>query len=133
MSKLQPLQFIKMKSNSLFLRLVAGFLCIIILLVSLTSYALSVSKSNVRNEIVKYNTLMLQNTKQDYEKHFEIIKKQMILFYFSETVQQLQRDPRYSNFPEVIKDILYWVSNPVRVLIDETRELLDGLPNTELQ
>ena len=101
-----------MKSNSLFWRLVAGFMCIILLLVCLTTYALSVSKNNVRHEIVKYNTLMLSNTKEQYESHFEIIKKQMYLFYFSENVQDLQSDPRYTDFPDVISDIRNWVGNP---------------------
>lgn len=108
----QPWRYLRTKSKSLFLRLVAGFLCIILILAALTTYTLSVSKSNVREEIVKYNTLMLRNTMANYEQHFDMIKKQMSLFYFSERVQQLQSDPRYSDFPEVIKDIVYWVSNP---------------------
>ncbi|TLS50043.1 helix-turn-helix transcriptional regulator [Paenibacillus antri] len=112
MPKLRRLRQIRMRSNSLFLRLVAGFLCIILLLVCLTSYALSVSKSNVRHEIVKYNTLMLRNTMENYENHFEIITKQMYFFYFSDNVQRLQSDPRYTFFPKVISDILTWVGNP---------------------
>jgi|GEM_PF-1989606 len=112
MNRIRPLRFIRTKSNSLFLRLVASFLFIIVLLASLTSYAVSVSKSNVKHEIVKYNTLMLNNTTDNYEKHFEIIKQQMYLFFFSDRVQQLQRAPKYSNFPDVIKEILNLVSNP---------------------
>ncbi|WP_309122023.1 AraC family transcriptional regulator [Paenibacillus sp.] len=112
MLKLRHLGQIRMRSNSLFLRLVAGFLCIILLLVCLTSYALSVSKSNVRHEIVRYNTLMLRNTMENYESHFEIITKQMYFFYFSDNVQRLQSDPRYTFFPKVISDILTWVGNP---------------------
>lgn len=110
--KIQPLRFIRLKFNSLFLQLVAGFLCIILLLASLTSYALSVSKNDLRQEVVKYNTLMLHNMMENYEKHFEIIKKQMYLFYNSEVVQRLQREPQYSSYPAVIKDIQSWVSNP---------------------
>ncbi|MDF2644841.1 MAG: helix-turn-helix protein [Paenibacillus sp.] len=112
MKKIEPLRYIRLKLNSLFLQLVTGFLCIILLLASLTSYAISVSKSNLRQEIVKYNTLMLHNTMENYEKHFELIKKQMYLFYYSDAVQRLQREPRYTNYPEVIKDIQSWVSNP---------------------
>lgn len=112
MKKIEPLSYIRLKLNSLFPQLVTGFLCIILLLASLTSYAISVSKNNVRQEIVKYNTLMLHNTMENYEKHFEMIKKQMYLFYYSDAVQRLQRSPHYSNYPEVIKDIQSWVSNP---------------------
>lgn len=108
----QPLRYIRSKSNSLFLQLVSGFMCIILLLASLTAYAISVSKNNIRQEVVKYNTLMLSNTMENYEKHFEMIKKQMYLFYYSDRVQRLQQDPRYSNYQGVIKDIQTWVSNP---------------------
>ncbi|SFA73518.1 Helix-turn-helix domain-containing protein [Cohnella sp. OV330] len=109
--KLQPLRYFRNLSTTLFLRLMAGFLCIIILLVSLTAYALSVSKSNVRQEIVKYNTLMLDSTMENYEKHFNIIRQQMYLFLFSDRVQKLQREPKYSDFGTIITDILSQVSN----------------------
>ena len=78
MKKIEPLRNIRLKLNSLFLQLVTGFLCIILLLASLTSYAISVSKNNIRQEVVKYNTLMLHNTMENYEKHLEMIKKQMV-------------------------------------------------------
>lgn len=109
--KLQPLRYFRNLSTTLFLRLMAGFLCIIILLVSLTAYALSVSKSNVRHEIVKYNTLMLDSTMENYEKHFNIIRQQMYLFLFSDRVQKLQREPKYSDFGAIITDILTQVAN----------------------
>ncbi|CAI6080826.1 helix-turn-helix domain-containing protein [Cohnella sp. JJ-181] len=109
--KLQPLRYFRNFSTTLFLRLMAGFLCIIILLVSLTAYALSVSKNNVRQEIVKYNTLMLDTTMENYEKHFDIIRKQMYLFMFSDRVQKLQREPSYSDFGPIVGDILSQVSN----------------------
>ncbi|MDI4647725.1 helix-turn-helix domain-containing protein [Cohnella hashimotonis] len=109
--KLQPLRYFRNFSTTLFLRLMAGFLSIIILLVSLTAYALSVSKSNVREEIVKYNTLMLDTTMENYEKHFDIIRKQMYLFMFSDRVQKLQREPRYSDFGAIVTDIQTQVSN----------------------
>lgn len=116
--KLRPVHYVRNFSSTLFLRLMAGFLCIIILLVSLTAYALSVSRSNVRDEVVKYNTLMLDSTMENYEKHFDIIRKQMYLFLFSDRVQKLQREPNYSDFPGVINDILSWVSNPNLYIAD---------------
>lgn len=112
MKKFDPLRYFRLKPGSLFLRLVAGFLCIIALLASLTTYAVSESQKNVRQEIVKYNTLMLRNTMENYENHFDIIKSQMYLFYYTERVQQLQREPDYPDFPAIIGDILSWVSDP---------------------
>ena len=108
----KPLRYLRLKFNSLFLQLVAGFLCIIILLASLTYYAVSDSINNIRQEISKYNTLMLHNTMENSENHLEMIKKQMVLFYFSESVQRFQREPNYSSSPEVIKEIQSWVMNP---------------------
>ncbi|WP_158560378.1 helix-turn-helix domain-containing protein [Paenibacillus contaminans] len=87
-------------------------MCIILLLGSLTIYSISVSKQNVRQEIVKYNTLMLENTRNSYEKHLDLIKRQMYLYFFSEEVQRLQNSPRYVNFPLIMREISAWVSNP---------------------
>ncbi|PYI57407.1 helix-turn-helix domain-containing protein [Paenibacillus flagellatus] len=112
MKYIQPILFIRNQSNSLFARLVAGFLIIILLLASLTMYSMSVSKRSVRQEIVKYNTLMLDNTRASYEKHLDLIKKQMYLYYFSEEVQRLRTSPHYANFPDVVREIATWVSNP---------------------
>lgn len=111
MRQLQPLLFFRRRSYSLFMRLIAGFLCIIVLLVSLTVYAISVSKRSVKQEIVNYNTLMLDNAMNGYEKHLDLVKKQMYLF-FSEEVQRLQAPPRYDEFPQIIGDISTWVANP---------------------
>ncbi|UKS28540.1 AraC family transcriptional regulator [Paenibacillus sp. HWE-109] len=108
----QPILFIRNRSNSLFIRLIAGFLCIVLLLASLMIYSISVSKQNVRAEIVKYNTLTLENTRDSYEKHLDQIKKQMYLFFFSEEVQKLQKTPNFSNFPLIVRDISTWVINP---------------------
>ncbi|KRE98466.1 hypothetical protein ASG89_05550 [Paenibacillus sp. Soil766] len=112
MKTLQPVLFIRNNSNSLFIRLIAGFLCIIVLFASLTLYSMSVSKESVRKEIVKYNTLMLENTKGNYENHFNLIKKQMLLFYYSNEVQNLHKSPSYRNFPLIVRDITTWVGNP---------------------
>ncbi|MZQ85550.1 helix-turn-helix domain-containing protein [Paenibacillus sp. 5J-6] len=112
MKTLQPMIFIRNKSNSLFMRLISGFLCIILLLASLILYAISVSKQNVRQEIVKYNTLMLENTKDSYEKHLDLIKKQMYLFFYSDEVQRLRSAPSYAHFPNVIREISNFTTNP---------------------
>lgn len=112
MKNLHPILYIRNRSNSLFLRLIVGFLCIVLLLASLTMYVFTVSKQNVRQEIVKYNTLILQKTRDNYEKHLDLIKKQMYLFFLSDEVQRLHNTPRYGNFPLITRDITTWVSNP---------------------
>lgn len=112
MKRLQSVLFFRRRSNSLFIRLIAGFLCIILLLASLTIYSISVSKGNVRKEIVKYNTLMLENTMNGYEKHLDLVKRQMVLFFFNEEVQRIQNNPNYTNFPLIIREIGTFVANP---------------------
>ncbi|WP_127582557.1 helix-turn-helix domain-containing protein [Paenibacillus koleovorans] len=112
MKQLQSVLFFRRKSNSLFIRLLAGFLCIILLLASLTMYSLSVSKRSVRQEIVKYNTLMLENTMNGYEKHLDLVKRQLYLFFFSEEVQRFQNNPNYTSFPLIIREISTLVANP---------------------
>ncbi|GGI44671.1 hypothetical protein GCM10008018_08260 [Paenibacillus marchantiophytorum] len=111
MRKLHPFFYIKNRSTSLFLRLLSGFLCITLLLSTLTLYSFTVSKQNVRKEIVKYNTLMLHNTMESYEKHFDMIKRQMLLYFISEKVQKFHSNPKYIDFPGIQQDINSWVSN----------------------
>lgn len=112
MKNLQPILYIRNRSNSLYLRLIVGFLCIILLLASLTIYSFTVSKRNVKQEVVKYNTLILKNTRDNYEKHLDLIKKQMYFFYMSEEVQKLKNAPNYVNFPNIVREISTWVANP---------------------
>lgn len=112
MKQLRSVPFFRRRSNSLFIRLIAAFLCIILLLASLTIYFISVSKQNVRHEIVKYNTLMLENTMNGYEKHLDLVKRQMYLFFFSEDVQRIQSNLNYTNFPMIIREIATLVANP---------------------
>ncbi|NOU85723.1 hypothetical protein GC102_08040 [Paenibacillus sp. LMG 31460] len=101
MRNLHPIPYIKNRSTSLFLRLLAGFLCITLLLSTLTIYSFAVSKQNVRKEIVKYNTLMLHNTMESYEKHFDMIKRQKLLYFLSEKVQKFHTNPKFIDFPGV--------------------------------
>ncbi|MBB3067425.1 AraC-like DNA-binding protein [Paenibacillus baekrokdamisoli] len=104
--------FIRNKSNSLFLRLVVGFLCIVLLLASLTFYAISVSQKNIKQEIVKYNTMMLNNTRDSYEKHLDLIKRQMYLFFINKEIQNLKDSPKYEKLPDIVEEIRTWTTNP---------------------
>ncbi|KIL41903.1 hypothetical protein SD70_04715 [Gordoniibacillus kamchatkensis] len=116
MKALQPLVFVKNKTNSFFIRLISGFLCIIVLLVSFNFFSMSVSRDNVREEIVKYNNLNLKNTMESYEKHFELIKKVMLAFTFNSDIEQFLKNPKYIKFPAVQKEIQKIVSNELLFL-----------------
>lgn len=112
MKKIQPILFIRNRTNSLFIRLIAGFLFIVLLLASLTLYSVSVSKNNVKQEVVKYNTTLLDNTKDSYEKHLNLIKQQMLLFFASDEILKLQKKPDNIDYPDIIHEIARWTTVP---------------------
>ncbi|CAI6086788.1 helix-turn-helix domain-containing protein [Cohnella sp. JJ-181] len=112
MKKIQPILFIRNRTNSLFLRLIAGFLCIVLLLASLTFYSVSESKKNVKHEVVKYNTSLLANTRDSYENHLDLIKKQMLLFFSDEKILLLQSKPSNTLYPEIVREIQRWTTVP---------------------
>lgn len=98
--------------NSLFARLIAGFLFIVLLLTSLTLYAVSVSNRNVKQEVVKYNTSLLDHTRDSYEKHLNLIKQQMLLFFTSDEIMRLQQQPDNVDYPVIIREIAKWTTVP---------------------
>ncbi|MDI4647342.1 helix-turn-helix domain-containing protein [Cohnella hashimotonis] len=112
MKKIRPILFIRNRTNSLFLRLIAGFLCIVLLLASLTFYSVSESKKSVKHEVVKYNTSMLANTRDSYENHLDLIKKQMLLFFSDEKILLLQNKPANTLYPEIVREIQQWTTVP---------------------
>ncbi|MFC5467320.1 helix-turn-helix domain-containing protein [Cohnella suwonensis] len=112
MKKIQPILFIRSRTNSLFIRLIAGFLFIVLLLASLTLYSVSVSKNNVKQEVVKYNTSLLDNTKDSYEKHLNLVKQQMLLFFTSDEIIRLRKKPDNVNYPMIIREIARWTTVP---------------------
>ncbi|NRF91971.1 helix-turn-helix transcriptional regulator [Paenibacillus frigoriresistens] len=74
-------------ANSLFIRLFASFLIVVVILVSFNYFSLTFSKNKVRDEIINYNTSNLKSTTDNYEKEFELIKNQLLNLYFNENVQ----------------------------------------------
>ena len=105
-----PFLSFKERSTSLFWRLLSAFLCIIVLMCALTLYSFSESKNQVKNEIVKYNTLMLQHSMESYEKHIDLIKRQMLVFFSSENVQNI-RTANYMDLLDLQQEIKTWTVN----------------------
>ncbi|WP_219641175.1 AraC family transcriptional regulator [Cohnella sp. CFH 77786] len=112
MRKIQPILFIRNGMNSLFARLIAGFLFIVLLLASLTLYSVSVSKNDLKQEIVKYNTNLLDHSKDSYEKHLNLVKQQMLLFFTSEEIIRLQKKPDNVDYPLIVREIARWTTVP---------------------
>ncbi|AWP27716.1 AraC family transcriptional regulator [Paenibacillus sp. Cedars] len=92
------LRRLKNKSSSLLISLFVSFLIIIVTLASFNFFSIAFSKSNVRNEVIKYNTTNLNNTTERYEKHFEMIKNLMFHFHSSDHVQFLEKSQDKRNY-----------------------------------
>ncbi|KIL40381.1 hypothetical protein SD70_14220 [Gordoniibacillus kamchatkensis] len=106
---------IRTTTNSLFIRLFASFLIVIVILVSFTYFSLSYSKNKVRDEVIRYNTLNLKATTDSYEKEFELVKNLLLNLYFNENVQLMYADGRSVNYEiadKTVKDIRQITTNP---------------------
>lgn len=106
------------KSYSLFVKLLHAFITIIIVLVSFHFITISLAAENLRKEIVKYNTLTLNNTVESYEQYFGLVHETMLSFLISEDVQAFRKKPRYIKFPVIQAEINKIVSNPLMHIND---------------
>jgi len=106
-------------ANSLFIRLFASFLIVVVILVSFNFFSLTFSKNKVRDEVINYNTLNLKSTTDNYEKEFELIKNQLLNFYFNENVQLLYFSGGSINYDiaaKTMQDIRQITVNPLLFL-----------------
>jgi AraC-like DNA-binding protein len=78
---------------------------------TLTLYSFSESKNMVKNEIVKYNSLMLHHSMESYEKHIDLIKRQMLVFFSSENAQNFRTTANYMDLPILQQEIKSWTVN----------------------
>lgn len=103
-------------ANSLFIRLFASFLSIVLILVSFNYFSLTFSKNKVRGEVINYNTLNLKSTTDNYEKEFELIKNQLLNFYSNENVQHMYFNGGSVNYEiaaKTMQDIRQMTMNPL--------------------
>ncbi|WP_010274692.1 helix-turn-helix transcriptional regulator [Paenibacillus senegalensis] len=124
------------RSNSLLVTLVLSFLTIISLLVMFHFISISLSVGKVKNEVVKYNVLNMQDTMTRYEKHFELIHQTMLTFMISDSVQSFHHDPQYFQFPTIQQQIHQLVQNPQLHIFDiilydgQRQQILDKSTST---
>jgi two-component system, response regulator YesN len=106
-------------ANSLFIRLFASFLIVVVILVSFNYFSLTFSKNKVRDEIINYNTLNLKSTTDNYEKEFGLIKNQLLNLYFNENVQLMYFNGGTINYEiaaKTMQDIRQITMNPLLYL-----------------
>ncbi|OPH57135.1 hypothetical protein BC351_25020 [Paenibacillus ferrarius] len=69
---------LKEKTSSLFIRLFVSFLIIIALLVSFILFSVVYYRGGIKDEIIKYNTLSLQKTTENYENLIAVIHSSVL-------------------------------------------------------
>lgn len=73
------------RRNSLFVKLLGGFLLIIALLLSFNVLSFTFFQTNIQKEIIDHNTLNMNNTVGGYEQQFRLVQSDLMRFYFNDT------------------------------------------------
>jgi two-component system response regulator YesN len=101
----------RLSSNSLFIRLLAGFLIVIVFFASLSLLSLAFFKSKINQQITEYNQLNIRNTAQSYESRIELVKSTIYSLLFSDPVKALhvemvkENKINYYSTSEVMQEI----------------------------
>ena len=75
---MKPWETIRLKSKSLFVRLLAGFMAVILLLAAFNFITFLYLKEKIFEEIINYNRLNIRHTVEGYENHFQMVKTMLI-------------------------------------------------------
>ncbi|MDR6882212.1 helix-turn-helix domain-containing protein [Bacillus sp. 3255] len=98
------------------IRLLVGFLTVIVLLMSFNYLSFTFFQNNIRNEIIRYNAQNIRFTSERYEEHFQLVQKQMYALYFHDDVNRLQKasgNARFELLDRVKQEIVKVVGNPL--------------------
>ncbi|WNQ09236.1 hypothetical protein MJA45_16485 [Paenibacillus aurantius] len=89
---------LKNHGGSLFYRLLASFVAIITLLVSLHLITYSFFRSSIKEEIIHNSSLNLNSTVTNYEKHIKLIKGFLIGLSVNDRTEVLKRSTQHFNY-----------------------------------
>lgn len=106
---------LKQKSKSLFAKLLASFLVVIVLLVSFNFFTFIFLKNKIHDEIIKYNDLNLTTTVDNYENQFKLIKNTLLNLYLNDKVtifRQSRENAGYDRMDAVRAELLARTTNP---------------------
>ncbi|MBP1988552.1 helix-turn-helix domain-containing protein [Paenibacillus eucommiae] len=84
--------------NSLFVKLLIGFLIVIVLLLSFNLLSFTFFKTNIQQEIIDHNALNLTHTVDNYEKQLRLVNSVVLRFYFNERFTSLIKDDKQLNY-----------------------------------
>jgi AraC-like DNA-binding protein len=114
------------KKNSLLTKLLTSFLIVIALLASFNIISFTFFKTNIEDEIRKYNSLNLNNTVQKYEDHLSIVSNTARGLFFDEKVHILTEQMHnseltntfYYNADKAVRQIQTLLSNNPYLYVD---------------
>lgn len=111
------------RGNSLFIKLLAGFLLIILLLVSFNFFSFRFFEDNIRKEIIRLNSGELNNTVENYENHIHIIDNLMSKYFFDLRIDLLK------NQLEIVSDfeLINQLSDELKSLVPNELLFLDNI------
>jgi AraC-like DNA-binding protein len=79
-------RLVSLKRNSFFVKLLSAFLVMIVLLLSFNVLSFTFFKTNVHDDIIKYNSLELTKTMDGYEKHIKLLKSDLVTILLSQSI-----------------------------------------------
>jgi two-component system response regulator YesN len=104
---------LKQLSKSLFIRLLASFMLIIVLLSSFNYVSVTFLRNQIHDEVITYNNLNLKQTMENYESHLKLVNNVVLGIYMSERVQILGKSANaYDIASKLRTDIQTFVANP---------------------
>ncbi|WP_127579333.1 helix-turn-helix domain-containing protein [Paenibacillus koleovorans] len=83
---------LKDRTSSLFIRLLVSFLVVISLLVAFILFSVMYYRGDIKEELIKYNTLNLKNTTDSYESLFELIHNSILTFSLQPNLKSVEGD-----------------------------------------
>ncbi|CAG7644228.1 helix-turn-helix domain-containing protein [Paenibacillus allorhizosphaerae] len=107
-------------SRSLFFKLLTSFIVIIVLLVSFNFVSYRFFLTNIQGEIIKNNSLNLNATVNNYEKHLNLVRNLGLSLYFNDKAPILSSGQADGTFYDVVyqvrKDLQQMLQNPLLFL-----------------
>ncbi|MFK7693793.1 helix-turn-helix domain-containing protein [Paenibacillus sp. HJGM_3] len=109
---------LRLRTKSIFIKLLLGFMAVIVLLVSFNFFSFAFFRTNIRNEIIKYNESNLNTTTKHMEQHLQLIRNVVSGFFMNGKLQALEQATEidYILAKQVINELQNTVSNPLLYL-----------------
>ncbi|MCU6796090.1 AraC family transcriptional regulator [Paenibacillus sp. WQ 127069] len=113
---------IKEKSRSLFNKLLFSFLVIILLFTTFNFVSYAFFRNNLYDEIIRYNTLNLNHTVDNYENHLHLLQTTLLSELFSTSAIALESSRDQPSYSTVVD-----LNNELRVMMGNEPLFLDNV------